>query len=228
MSQASSPGPTRTAPSSNWPDELHTDRVHLEMTGDADGPGQAANCEPLAERRAEAVTSIRQHATEADTGRDYAIDLRQGDLWFCPFSSTFDRNAGSLQPHPIAGPTLGEEKAQGQHHWNFAAGECQGYQRLAVGVLAQGRSILRSDTDRVLALLRQCGVVDHQHSIAAADEPIRLNEQFGFQRCRIPHASSARSDDRRILNGIFYVLRTGMPWRDLPPQWQVEDGSDHK
>src|SRR6266496_4032347 len=95
------------------------------MTGDADGPGQAANCEPLAERRAEAVTSIRQHATEADTGRDYAIDLRQGDLWFCPFSSTFDRNAGSLQPHPIAGPTLGEEKAQGQHHWNFAAGECQ-------------------------------------------------------------------------------------------------------
>jgi hypothetical protein len=65
-------------------------------------------CEPLAERRTEAVTSIRQHATEADTGRDYAIDLRQGDLWFCPCNSTFDRNAGSLQPHPIADPTLGE------------------------------------------------------------------------------------------------------------------------
>src|SRR5882724_5888437 len=26
----------------------------------------------------------------------------------------------------------------------------------------------------------------------------------------------ARVDDRRVLNGIFYVLRTGSPWRDLP------------
>ena len=25
-----------------------------------------------------------------------------------------------------------------------------------------------------------------------------------------------REDDRRVLNGIFYVLRTGSPWRDLP------------
>src|SRR5262252_5052378 len=27
---------------------------------------------------------------------------------------------------------------------------------------------------------------------------------------------SGRVDDRRIMNAIFYVLRTGMPWRDLP------------
>ncbi len=26
----------------------------------------------------------------------------------------------------------------------------------------------------------------------------------------------ARVDDRKIVNVIFYVLRTGMPWRDLP------------
>jgi len=25
-----------------------------------------------------------------------------------------------------------------------------------------------------------------------------------------------RVDDRRILNGIFWVLRSGAPWRDLP------------
>ena len=29
---------------------------------------------------------------------------------------------------------------------------------------------------------------------------------------------SARVDDRKIMNAIFYVLRTGMPWRDLPPK----------
>jgi transposase len=28
-----------------------------------------------------------------------------------------------------------------------------------------------------------------------------------------------REDDRRVLNGIFYVLRTGSPWRDLPERY---------
>src|SRR5476649_2134910 len=30
---------------------------------------------------------------------------------------------------------------------------------------------------------------------------------------------SARKDDRKIMNAIFYVLRTGMPWRDLPERY---------
>lgn len=29
----------------------------------------------------------------------------------------------------------------------------------------------------------------------------------------------ARVDDRRLINGIFYVLRTGSPWRDLPERY---------
>jgi transposase len=29
----------------------------------------------------------------------------------------------------------------------------------------------------------------------------------------------ARVDDRRVINGIFYVLRTGSPWRDLPDRY---------
>jgi hypothetical protein len=37
------------------------------------------------------------------------------------------------------------------------------------------------------ALLRYGGVVDHQHGIAAANEPIRLDKQFCLQRPRIPH-----------------------------------------
>jgi len=30
---------------------------------------------------------------------------------------------------------------------------------------------------------------------------------------------SARADDRRVVNGIFYVLRVGSPWRDLPERY---------
>ena len=30
---------------------------------------------------------------------------------------------------------------------------------------------------------------------------------------------SARVEDRKIMNAIFYVLRTGMPWRDLPERY---------
>ena len=26
-------------------------------------------------------------------------------------------------------------------------------------------------------------------------------------------------DDRRVLNGIFYILRTGAPWRDVPDRY---------
>ena len=28
-----------------------------------------------------------------------------------------------------------------------------------------------------------------------------------------------RKDDRRVLNGIFWALRTGAPWRDLPERY---------
>ena len=28
-----------------------------------------------------------------------------------------------------------------------------------------------------------------------------------------------RVDDRRVLNGIFWTLRTGSPWRDLPERY---------
>jgi transposase len=28
-----------------------------------------------------------------------------------------------------------------------------------------------------------------------------------------------RVDDRRVLNGLFWVLRSGAPWRDLPERY---------
>ena len=28
-----------------------------------------------------------------------------------------------------------------------------------------------------------------------------------------------RKDDRRVMNGIFWILRAGAPWRDLPNRY---------
>lgn len=34
-----------------------------------------------------------------------------------------------------------------------------------------------------------------------------------------PPAGKPRVDDRRVVNGIFWILRTGSPWRDLPARY---------
>ena len=46
------------------------------------------------------------------------------------------------------------------------------------------------------------------------------DEDWALLEPLMPQArKSARADDRRIMNAIFYVLRTGMPWRDLPERY---------
>lgn len=40
-------------------------------------------------------------------------------------------------------------------------------------------------------------------------EPLLPNKPRGIPRV----------DDRRVLNGIFWVLRSGAPWRDLPERY---------
>jgi len=46
------------------------------------------------------------------------------------------------------------------------------------------------------------------------------DEEWALLEPLLPTArKSARVDDRRVVNAIFYVLRTGMPWRDLPERY---------
>jgi hypothetical protein len=60
---------------------------------------------------------------------------------------------------------------------------------LAIGGLSERRGVLRSHADRVFALLRHRSVINHQHSIAAADQLVSLHEQLCFKRRRIPDPS---------------------------------------
>jgi hypothetical protein len=45
--------------------------------------------------------------------------------------------------------------------------------------------------------------------------------EWAFIKCVLPNKSRGvkRVDDRRLINGIFYALRVGCPWRDLPSQY---------
>ena len=46
------------------------------------------------------------------------------------------------------------------------------------------------------------------------------DEEWELLEPLMPKArKSARRDDRKVMNAIFYVLRTGMPWRDLPERY---------
>src|SRR5262249_9034918 len=181
---------TRTAALGNWPNQVHADRVHLEMARDANGPGQTARREPLPEWRAQSVPGISERTAKMDTGCNHTVDLSERNLRLRSRSLMFGRNPSPLQTCPLARPAFGKAEAQSHRHGHPAARQRQRHQRLAIGGLAQCRSILRTDADRVLAFLRHCSVVDHQHRIAAADELVSLDEKFCFQRGHIPDASS--------------------------------------
>src|SRR5512143_3156948 len=147
-----------TAALRNRPGQLHIGSIYLEVWRNSGRPGQFACCERLAERSAHPITGVRQHAAKAHTGRDGTVDLRQSQLRLCARGSIFGWNTRALEPCPIAGPTLGKKQPQRQHDRYFVACQCQRHQGLAVRGLAQRRSILRSDTDRMRAFLGYRGV----------------------------------------------------------------------
>ena len=37
----------------------------------------------------------------------------------------------------------------------------------------------------------------------------------------LPQWGGIAQDNRRFINGVFWVLRTGAPWRALPPKWDT-------
>ena len=45
--------------------------------------------------------------------------------------------------------------------------------------------------------------------------------EWDFIKKLLPNKSRGvkRVDDRRVINGILFALRTGIPWRDMPEQY---------
>src|SRR5262249_11149293 len=116
---------TRTAALGNWPNQVHADRVHLEMARDANGPGQTARREPLPEWRAQSVPGISERTAKMDTGCNNPVDLSDANLRLRSRSLMFGRNPSPLQTCPIARPAFGKEEAQSDRHGHLAARQRQ-------------------------------------------------------------------------------------------------------
>jgi hypothetical protein len=116
-----------------------------KVTRNTDCPSQFASCQPLAQRRAQPITGIRQHTAKRRRN---------------------NRNASMTGTSPRA--SVSDTRV-----WQLAVLRAEAY--------------WRSDPHRMRTLLGKRRVVDHQHGIAAADQPIRLNQQFSLHRRRIPH-----------------------------------------
>ena len=62
---------------------------------------------------------------------------------------------------------------------------------------------------------------EHDSPCAEVDRSIDLSDDEWalFDPLMPKSRKSARADDRKIMNEIFHLLRTGMPWRALPERY---------
>ena len=98
-------------------------------------------------------------------------------------------HAGLRHPLGVAGPAFRQKQAQADHHRNLVPRQRQRHQRLAIGGLAERRGVLRRDADRMRPLLRQRRVVDDKDCAGSADQLVRLDREFLFQRRFVPDAA---------------------------------------
>jgi hypothetical protein len=140
----------------------------------------------LAEGSADAVTGVGENETEAHPCFSDAVELSQRDLGLGARNALRLGHAGAPQALGVVRPGLGQEQAQGNRHRHLVPGQSQRHKRLAVGGLAECRGVLRRNADRTRALLWKRRVIDNKESVGSAHQPVSLDQQFAFQRSRIP------------------------------------------
>jgi hypothetical protein len=127
---------------------------------------------------------VHRAAVHGARGQD-TIDLLARDPPFRPMLGRL-RHAGGGQPLVVGAPALREEQAQADTDRHLGPRQSERDQRLAVRPLAELAAVLALDPDRVLALLDQSGVVDHQHRVRPADQPVGGLHQLVLPRGRCP------------------------------------------
>jgi Putative transposase of IS4/5 family (DUF4096) len=102
---------------------------------------------------------------------------------------------------------------------------CVGVHHLSRQLLALGHDVKLVPAQYVKPFLK--GQKNDSRDAEAVAEALSDCE-WNVIRPMLPNKARGipRVDDRRILNGIFWVLRSGAPWRDLlPPAPQISGGA---
>src|SRR3954471_6921605 len=178
----------RSPPCGRSRHQLHLDRIDLLDARDPDSPEQPQSRERLAKGGADPIAGIRHHGPEANTGVEGPLQFGQGDLGLGARGLTCLWHARAPHAFGILRPSLGQKQAQGDRDGHFALGQRERDQGLTIRILAQRRGVLRGHPDRELAVLGQGGVIDDQDGVWPTDQPIRLGQQFGFERLVVPGA----------------------------------------
>ena len=160
--------------------------VDLLVARDAHRPEQLPLVQPAAERGARAIAGIRQHGAEPHARGPQPVQLGQRDLALAPGLHLRRGHAGPGAPPGLGGPLLRQEQAQTDRDGHLAPGQGQRDQCLAVRPLAQRSAVLPRHANRQVPLLRQGGVVDHQHRLRPAQQPVRALGQHPPQRAVVP------------------------------------------
>jgi hypothetical protein len=168
------------------PEQL--DRAQVDVLGlqDTDGPSEASCAQALAEGGARPVAGVRQHAAEADAGSKDPVDLGKCNVRLRQGAAVLLGHPGPGAALPVGDPLIRQEQPQPDRQRRLIPGQGERDQDLAVRLFAQGAAILPGHTDRVLALLRTRGVVDHQHGTWATNQRVRLPGQDPPQRRIVP------------------------------------------
>jgi hypothetical protein len=167
------------------PGERHVRRVDLLRRQHPDREGEVPLVQASTELGRLTILGVGQDAAEASARGQHTIDLLERD----PPLGTVDDPFGHTGPRPplvVGAPVLRQEQAQADADRHLSPGQGERDQRLAVRPLAQLAAVLPFDPDRVLALLDQGGVVDHQHRVRPADQPVGGLHQLVLQRGRRP------------------------------------------
>ena len=198
---------------SNGPDEPHVNRIHLQVTRIPDRPSKIASREALAKRRAQPVTCIGQHTTEAHASRGNAVDLSERDLRLGTCRLRFKRNACALNrgrsPSNSSGRKGATPPSLGLRRVRASAIPASGSWRLA-----KHRSILRSNTDRMLAANR---AIERGRNLRRGSSACRNRNSAGQQQRK---SGGDRHRAQLTLNGKSaeptQVPFTARRWRRIP------------
>ena len=134
-----------------WPEARR--RLHTQHIGQIQ-PGEGRS-----EGGLDAIAGIAQHHALRNALRQGRPDSPQGDLRL-GLKADLLRHAGPGPPLGVARPGLGQVEPIGDRQAGMVVGHRQTHRHLTVVLLAELAAVLPRHPNRVLALLRETGVVD--------------------------------------------------------------------